>query len=80
MSKQSVSKSGKVVQFPGTQPFTYEGRMVGVHVGIWPDAKESKSFKFNNEIGCYFLLVTETSFERAMNAAQQYADELGICL
>lgn len=80
MSKQSVSKPGKVVPFPGTQPFMYKGRKVSVHIGVWPSAKGAKTFRFDDENDCYLLLVTAVSFERAMIAVSQYAEEVGIYL
>lgn len=80
MSKQSVIKSGKVVQFPGTQPYKYKGRDVSIHLGIWPTAKGSQKLEISELDGHYILLVSATSFERAKNLAEGYAEEMGICL
>lgn len=80
MSKQSVSKSGKVVQFPGTQPFMYEGRNVCLTIGIWTTAKGSKKFSYDEKNDCYWISVTATCFEHGRNLINQIADEMGICL
>ena len=70
----------KVVQFPGTQPLTYGGRKVCLFVGIFAHAKGTKSFEFNEKEDRYWISITGNNLEHAMNAARQYADELGVCL
>lgn len=80
MSKQSVSKRGKVVQFPGTQPFMYKGQKVCLSIGIFSHAKGTKSVEFDEGRNCYWIAITGNNLEHAMTAARQYADELGVCL
>lgn len=80
MSKQSVSKRGKIVQFPGTQPFMYKGRKVCLSVGIIPNATERKRYELDEEKNCCWFIVTAPSFESAINLSSQLADELGVCL
>lgn len=80
MSKQSAAKRGKVVQFPGTQPFMYKGREVHLTIGIWPDAKGNKTFKYEEDTDAYWLFISAVNLEQGWNRISQYADELGICL
>lgn len=80
MSKQSVSKRGKIVQFPGTQPFTYKGRKVHLIIGVWPEARGIKKCQLDENGDCYSFLISAVNFEQAMILSSQLADELGVCL
>ena len=80
MSKQSVSKPGKVVQFPGTQPFTYKGREICISVAIWPGATGMKEYDLDEKRDLCWFRISATNFDQVKNLSSQLADELGVCL